>query len=1005
VTTHPTRRWAAAALAAALAAFALVGPPSSPAGAAAPAADGLYLVSFLGSPAAGYAGGVRGLAPTKATGERRFDGRGTAARQYRNHLQGRQDAALAAAGVSADRRLYRYTTVHNAVAAELTGAQVTALRRTPGVLSVVADQVYTVDTATTPQFLGLSGDAGVWQRQFGGDARAGEGMIIGVIDTGIWPESPSFAPLPEPRPDQDVIDAKWRGSCVGGGPGEAAVTCNNKLIGARSFGRAKPRDTLAEEFDSPRDYQGHGTHTAGTAAGNRQVDAAIAGNPVGPVSGVAPAARIATYKALWAAPGGGAGGMGSDILAAIEAAVDDGVDVLSYSVNGVAYTTNYPVGMAMFNAAQAGIFVAAAAGNNGDLGASQVNHNVPWVTTVGATTHDRAYRATVTLGDGRTVTGVGMSGAVPETAVIEAERAARPGTDPARARLCADEDLLDPAQAAGKVVLCARGVTPRTAKSSAVRTAGGTGMILYNTDPAVDDVTADPHAVPTIHVRAADAATVTGYARTDGATVSLGAAERYRTNAPAVPTFSSYGPAQAGRGDLLKPDIAAPGVEIIAPVAPPGNGGESFATNSGTSMATPHVAGIAALLKAKRPAWSPMAVKSAIMTTATQRDRAGGPILRAGAVATPLHYGAGQVEPARSFDPGLIYDSGPENWLAYMCAVGDLTAETCADVPPIDPSDLNYPSIAIGDLTGSQTVVRTVTNTTARASVYRAEVQPPPGTTVTVKPAKLVVLPGRQASFKVTVKRTAAAPNSFVHGALTWTDTAGHSVRSPIVVRPVQASVPARIQAAGATGSTDVTVRPGYDGTLTTTTTGVIPATVTPVELTDPTGIPFDQTVPAETSHTRIVQVDVPAGTRLLALGLFEADLPPGSNADLHIFHWSAGPDGTAVRRYLGGTVRPDSEEQVELYSPAAGRYEIYVDLYALPAGLAGATVKLHTWVLGLESAPVAVSPSAAGVREGAAYPVRLSWTGLAPGTRHLGVVLYRNGSTLLTRSVLRIDT
>jgi subtilisin family serine protease len=963
-------------------------------------------VSFRESPVAGYRGGLTGLPATRAQGKQRFDGGSAAARRYSAHLEAAQDGVLRTAGVDPAKRVYRYTTVDNAVALPLTAAQAARLRRTPGVTGVVPNQTFTIDTVSTPAFLGLSGAGGAWQRQFGGAGQAGAGMIVGVIDTGIWPESPSFAPLPEPRPDQAVIDGKWRGACEAGRDARAGggVSCNNKLIGARWFGRARPSTVLPAEYESPRDLHGHGTHTAGTAAGNGGVEAAIAGQPVGAVSGVAPAARIASYKAMWAQPGGAAG-TAADLVAAVEAAVLDGVDVLNYSITGISYTTNYPVGAAFFNAAQAGVFLAASAGNNGTLGASQVNHNVPWVTTVAATSHDRGYRATVRLGDGKAVTGTGVGGAVPSTRLVESSSAGRPGADPAKVRLCYDEDVLDPAKVAGSIVLCARGGNGRTAKSAAVARAGGAGMVLYNTDPAADDVSPDYHAVPTVHVTVADGTAILKYAQAGEPTAALDRSERYQTSAPHVATFSSYGPAAAGRGDLLKPDLAAPGVDIIAAVAPPGNGGERFASFSGTSMSSPQIAGIAALLKARHPEWSPMAVKSALMTTAAQTDRAGGPMMRAGVPATPIHYGAGHVEPPRAFDPGLVYDNDSEDWLAYQCAVGDLTPEACVDVPTVDPSDLNYPSIAVGDLVGTQTVVRTVTNTTRQAAVYRAAVQNPPGTTMTVKPAMLSIAPGQSQTFRVTVSRVDAAVGAFTFGAINWTDRVGHAVRSPVAVRPVVISVPPRVVGTGTSGTAQVKVRPGYDGATQNTSTGVIPAVVTPVALSDPTGIPFDQFLPFENSHTKKVELTVPAGTRMFALGLFDADLPPGTNADFHVYQWTTDATGQQVRRYLGGTVRPDSEEQVELYSPAAGRYDIYVDLYALPAGLSSATVRLHSWTLGATAAPVSVSPADTSVREGVAYPVTVGWSDLPAGTRHLGVLLYRNGTALIARSVLRIDT
>jgi hypothetical protein len=245
-------------------------------------------------------------------------------------------------------------------------------------------------------------------------------------------------------------------------------------------------------------------------------------------------------------------------------------------------------------------------------------------------------------------------------------------------------------------------------------------------------------------------------------------------------------------GDLLKPDLTAPGVDVLAAVAPPGHGGLSFDFESGTSMATPHISGIAALIKSRNPTWSPMAIKSAIMTTASQVDNTGKPIQRAGANASPLDFGAGHVTPAPAFDPGLVYDSSPIDWFRYSCGinvhmkVGPPPGEDiCPIVGTTDPSDLNYPSIGIGNVAGQQTVTRTVTNVTKLSSTYVAKVQAPAGFTVTVNPPSIVVAAGRSVSYQVTIKRTTGALGTWAFGSLSWLDLRGHGVRSPIAVRPV----------------------------------------------------------------------------------------------------------------------------------------------------------------------------------------------------------------------------
>jgi hypothetical protein len=287
---------------------------------------------------------------------------------------------------------------------------------------------------------------------------------------------------------------------------------------------------------------------------------------------MAPAARLSIYKTCWA------GGCGTfDSVNAIEDAVADGVDVLNYSISGSLTSVLDPVEVAFFNAAAAGVFVAASAGNSGP-GASTVAHNSPWLTTVAASTHDRNFAKSVTLGNGTTHTGVGTGPAVPSVPLIDSAVAGLAGSDPAQAELCFI-GTLDPVKVTGKIVLCARGVNARTDKSKAVRDAGGVGMVLYN--PTNNSLNADFHFVPTVHVQSAAGLAIKAYAATAGATASLSVGTATPGRAPNIAAFSSAGPALSGSGDLLKPDITAPGVDVIAAVSPPGDNGNLYDSISG----------------------------------------------------------------------------------------------------------------------------------------------------------------------------------------------------------------------------------------------------------------------------------------------------------------------------------------------------------------------------------------------------------------------------------------
>src|SRR5262245_4878904 len=196
-------------------------------------------------------------------------------------------------------------------------------------------------------------------------------------------------------------------------------------------------------------------------------------------------------------------------------------------------------------------------------------------------------------------------------------------------------------------------------------------MILYNASDA-QEFDADFHFVPTAHINNTDGLAIKSYIHsTPNPTASLSdTTVPTRVEAPVVAGFSSAGPSLFSGGDLGKPDILAPGVDMVAAVSPRNHAGNLWDSESGTSQASPHIAGVAALLRSKHPDWSPMEVKSALMTTANPLDNDGNPIQRAGVNATPFDMGSGEINPAPAFDPGLVYDSNVVDWLQYSCGVG-----------------------------------------------------------------------------------------------------------------------------------------------------------------------------------------------------------------------------------------------------------------------------------------------------------------------------------------------
>ncbi|HEX5760511.1 MAG TPA: S8 family serine peptidase [Thermoanaerobaculia bacterium] len=954
------------------------------------AASNSFIVRMSEDPVVAYRGGIAGLKATKPAKGQKINPNSPDVVRYVAYLQSRHDAALAAVG--GGRKLYDYKYVLNGFAAKLTPEQAAEMKNVPGVVSVENDERLKIDTVSTPAFLGLTAPGGLWE-QLGGSDSAGENIIIGVVDTGVWPEHPSFSDRTGENNSGvgDKLSYKqipgWHGKCT---PGEAfsASNCNQKLIGCQGFSEAfGPENFHADEFASCRDSDSHGTHTATTAGGNHGVPSVIDGISIGPVSGMAPRARIAAYKVCWTDTALDNSCFTSDSAAAIDQAVADGVDVLNFSISGT--TTNFlnAVEVAFLFASDAGVFVAAAAGNTGPT-AGTVNHPSPWLTTVAASTHDRFFQGSAVLGNGAEYTGASLTGGTgPGLLPLVYAGSVGVSTDPTptdptpfatRVQLCFLGHL-DPALAAGKIVLCDRGINARVDKSAAVKQANGAGMILRNL--VAGTLNADVHSVPSVHVEHTvagpaikayiDASPATASARiTDGAILTTVAA-------PLNASFSSRGPL-AATGDLLKPDVSAPGVDVLAGTSPWGNLGQLFGFLQGTSMASPHVAGLGALLKQLHPDWTPMMIKSALMTSASQIPG-----------VNAFAQGAGHATPNKAADAGLVYNAGFNEWLAFLCGTGQLVDPGCAAIA-IDPSDLNVASIAIGDLLVEQTVTRRVTNV-GPAATYNVAVVPPTGFTVSVNPSVLTLSPGQSASYTVTFTRTTATLNVYAFGSLTWSDGT-RSVRSPLVVRPLPMSAPATLNLTGASGSTNYTIKFGYTGAFAATAHGLVaPVTTNQTVADDPTNN-FNTANPAGNQGIQTKSLVIPAGTRLARIALFDEFTDGADDLDLYVYNAA----GTLVGASGGGT----SAETISLSNPAAGTYTVYVHGWQTDGPDSNYT--LFDWTVGADTGNMTVSAPASAVA-GATGNVTVNWSGLAAATRYLGVVRYLEGAAERGRTVVNV--
>ncbi|KQK14567.2 hypothetical protein BRADI_1g17330v3 [Brachypodium distachyon] len=616
------------------------------------------------------------------------------------------------------RLIHSYTEVFDGFAARLTNAELSAVAKKPGFVRAFPDRKRQLMTTHTPKFLGLRNGTGFWS-----EARYGKGVIIGLLDTGIHATHPSFD-------DHGIPPApkRWKGSCKG-----SAARCNNKIVGARSFIGGDSEDSL-----------GHGTHTSSTAAGNFVSNASSNGLGAGTAARIAPGAHISMYKVC-----NEKSYKESAIVAGLDMAIKDGVDVLSLSIgplNASRFDKDI-VAIGAFSAVSKGIIVVCAGGNEGPA-MSSITNDAPWLLTVAASTVDRSFSADVHLNNTNKISGEALN------QVAKLSSKSYPLHYDKMQRNC-EYDGLD--GLTGKMLVCE--ATESMPQLYHITDKGVAGVVLINNVTDGYTLMLLDYGPGVVRVMTADGVAVLNHmmsASNPTATFTSKCCQSWRAQAS-----------------------LAPGLNILA-AWPPRTRDASpvFHITSGTSMATPHVSGVAALIKGIHPDWSPAAIKSAILTTSDALDNILGPIVdeqhgKASAYAT----GASHVNPARAADPGLVYDLGITDYAGYICALlGDNalsvivrnSSMACKNLPKVSESELNYPTITVTLTSTPFTVHRTVTNVGPAKSTYTAKVEATRSLTVRVSPETLVFSkPGEKKTFTVS-------------GSLSWV-SGKHVVRSRIV--------------------------------------------------------------------------------------------------------------------------------------------------------------------------------------------------------------------------------
>ncbi len=793
---------------------------------------GGYIVLLKEPPLVNYSGGTLGMAPTspQVTGAAKLDINSPDSQAYVEYLDGQQTNFLANIESMFGRpvtTVFRYQYALNGFSAQLTPEEAVQIAGLPEVLMVQRDTPEKIDTDYGPSWIG-AGE--IWNGTVisGGVGTKGEGIIVGILDSGINADHPSFADVGADGYNHSNPFGifQYKGMCelnayflpiitsVGAAPTMSAegtspfairastsstttIACNDKLIGGWEFSYLVPEvrnDPKYIEYPSPEDEDGHGSHTSSTSAGN--VTNAEVTLPTGTysstISGVAPHANIIIYDVCATNIDPNVGGCyHSASAAAVNQAIADGVDVINFSIGGGDDPYNNVVEIAFLNAVNAGVFVSTSAGNSGTSGINTLGHLGPWVSTTAATTHNRQLTNVLQDMTGGDTTppadliGAGVTGSLGSTPIVYA------GAAPYNNAQCmAADGVTNPFPAgtfSGQIVVCDRGTGARVDKAKNVAAAGAAGFVMANNEANGIGLSADQYVIPGVHLTYADGVTLKTWLASGAghmASISGFASVVDPNKADILASFSSIGPGSSSMElDVLKPTSSAPGVSILAAVATAdlaNPGPAEFEFYDGTSMSSPHNAGAAALLKAVHPDWTPVEIMSALSSTTT-------PEVMNRENAAPANYfemGAGRVQVNQAAQAGLILNETFNNFTTADPGKGG------------DPKKLNLASFKDSQCLEGCSWVRTVEATTAGSVTWTAEVTGTAGLGIQVTPSSFTLAAGETQVFTVTADVASLPSGTWVFGEvqLVPSDNTIPTARFPLAAKPTAGILPAAVE-------------------------------------------------------------------------------------------------------------------------------------------------------------------------------------------------------------------